>query len=694
MKVYHASNIRNIALVGHGGEGKTTLAEAMLMTSGAIDRMGKTDDGTTVTDYDAEETRRQISISTALAPLEWKSEKLNVLDTPGYFDFEGEVIEALTVADSALIIMGAVSGVTVGTQKAWKLCRDRELPRAFVINRMDAENADYGKVVDALTDMYGTAIAPLQWPIMQGGKFAGFVDLVEKKAYLFDGDKLKDTDIPEDISAQIQDYRNQLVESAAENDEELMERFFEGGDLTHDDLIKGLKIGITNASLAPVFCCAAASRSGVSPLMDMLARFMPAPNEVQAKRGAKGNGDEVDCPCDEGKPFAAQVFKTVTDNFVGKISLFKIYSGKVKSGDSVYNVAAEKSEKVSTVYYMRGKKTYPIDEGLYAGDIGAFAKMQTVSTGDTLRDQSFDILFPEINFPETVFAMAVSAKKSGEEDKVFAGMNKLLEEDPTFKLEKGDGTNDMLVKGMGEMHLDVIISKVKNKFNVEAKLEEPTVPYRETIRKGAKAQGRHKKQTGGSGQFGDVWIEFEPVPDGTTEFEFVDKVVGGVVPRNYIPAVEKGLKEALNKGVLAGYPTIRIRATLYDGSYHPVDSNEMAFRQAARIAYKKGLAEANPVLLEPIYHYDVVVPDENMGDIIGDLNRRRGRILGMNPASESGYQEVVAEAPYSEMFKYATDLRSMTQGQGSYTAYFERFEEAPANIAQKVIESAQKDDDE
>ncbi len=692
MKAYHAAQIRNVGIVGHGGEGKTTLTEAMLFAAGHIDRMGKTDDGSTVTDYDPEETRRQITISAGLAPIEWKNHKINVIDAPGYFDFEGEVIETLSVVEAALIVVGAVSGLSVGTEKTWKMCKDRALPRAFVVNRMDTENANFQKVLDALIDKFGASVAPAQWPIMQGGKFAGYVDVIEQKGFLFDGAKTKATEIPADIATEIETYRGQLIEAAAENDEELMEKFFGGEELSKDEIVKGLGIGLHSGTFSPVFCTAAPAQLGVAALMDNLIGFMPAPNTKEKAAKNVKDGSDIAIACDESKPFSAQIFKTLQDNFVGKISLFKVYSGKVKAGDIVYNVKSEKTEKISAVLTMRGKKTAPLDDAIYAGDIGAVAKLQNSVTGDTLCDNAHQVRFDDLAFPNTAFTMAVSAKKSGEEDKVFGGLNKLLEEDPTFKLEKRLDTGDMLISGLGEMHLDVITSKLKNKFNVEAKLDEPTVPYRETIRKSAKAQGRHKKQSGGHGQFGDVWVEFEPIFDGSADFEFVDKIVGGVVPRNFIPAVEKGLRDAVTRGVLAGFPTINIRCTLFDGSYHAVDSNEMAFRTAARIAYKKGVADAGPVLLEPIYRYEVYVPDEYMGDIIGDMNRRRGRIMGMNPTDEG--QQVVAEAPLGEMFKYATDLRSMTQGRGRYDSFFERYEEMPANIAQKVIEKSKKDVDE
>lgn len=690
MKDYHAASIRNVALIGHGGEGKTSLTEAMLFTSGALDRMGKVEDGNTISDYDAEEAKRGISISSSVQPIEWDGCKINVIDTPGYFDFEGEVIEALSVADSALIVTSAVSGDTVGAQKAWKLCKKRTLPRAFVVNRMDVENADYEKTVNELIAAYGSSVSPLQWPIHENGNFVGYVNLWNKMSYRFDGTDVKECPIPDEIADLVQEHRNALVETAAENDEELMERFFDGGDLSNDDMALGLQLAITSGNLVPVFCTSAPTAAGVFPLLKAIVKLLPSPLDVPGKE-AEGGVIE----CNEDDAFSAQVFKTVSDNFVGRISLFRIYSGKIEPGETVFNPNTEKNEKISAVYTMKGKKTYPVETALYAGDIGAFAKLQSTVTGETLCTPDADIVFPPIEFPHTAFFLQVSAKKSGEDDKVFSGLNKLLEEDPTFQLEKGaDDSGGVLIRGMGEMHLDVIISKVKNKFNVEAQLTEPTVPYRETIRKSAKAQGRHKKQSGGSGQFGDVWVEFSPIADDSLEYEFVDKVVGGSVPRNYIPAVDKGLRDAMQRGVLAGYPTIRVRATLYDGSSHAVDSNEMAFRQAARLAYKKGIAEAEPVLLEPIWHYDILVPDEFMGDVMGDLNRRRGRILGMNPAEdEEGYQEIAAEAPLAEMFKYATDLRSITQARGSFICYFERFEEAPMNIAQKIIANANLDDE-
>jgi len=693
MKIYSTKQIRNVGMIGHGGEGKTTLTEAMLFTSGAIGRMGSVDAGTATTDYDPEEIKRHISIGAALAPVEWNGHKINIIDAPGYFDFEGEVQSTLSVADAAMIVVGAVSGVTVGAEKAFKLCSGRAIPRAFVVNRMDTENANFEKVFDALREKFGPSVVPLQLPVMKGEKFAGFVDIAAQTAFEFDPKQNKTVSVPDSIETEVDHYRSILVETAAESSEELMEKFFEGEEFSLDELTTGIRTGILTGSLTPVFCAAAAPQLGVQNLMDSIVRFFPAPDEAPAKAGVNPKDDsKAERACSVDEPFAAQVFKTLTDAFVGKISLFKVYSGKITVETPLYNPASEKTEKIGSVLSMVGKKTANIDE-VCAGDIGAVAKLQYTATGDTLCDPQNPIVFPRIQFAPPAISMAVTAKKRGEEDKVFGGLYKLLEEDGTFKVEKSQETGDMLLSGVGEMHLDVICGKLKNKFNVEADLQDPKIPYRETIKKSAKAQGRHKKQSGGHGQFGDVWVEFEPIFDGSAGFEFVDKIVGGVVPRNFIPAVEKGLREAVNKGVLAGYPMINVRCTLYDGSYHPVDSNEMAFRTAARIAYKKGCTEAQPALLEPIYVYKVVVPDDYMGDIIGDMNRRRGRILGMNPLG-GGQQEVTAEVPYAEMFKYATDLRSMTQGRGSFTCAFERYDEVPGNIAAKIIEKSKKDEDE
>ncbi|MDR1568967.1 MAG: elongation factor G [Oscillospiraceae bacterium] len=688
MKEYQAENIRNIAVIGHGSEGKTTLTESMLFLSGAIDRQGRVEDGGTATDFEPEETKRGISLSAAVAPVEWQESKLNLIDVPGYFDFIGEMMGPLRVAESAMILVGSVSGLVVGTEKAWDNSRKNGVARCFVINQMDREHASFNKALDQLQRKYGSSVVPLFLPIGEGLNFKGVVNILEDKAYLGVGKSFAESAVPPDISARAKQVREAVQEAAAGADEELMEKYFEDGELSLEDTINGVRKGIADGSVIPVFCCAGVNGTGVQALMNALLAYMPSP----AGRVISGVDPRKNEPakrvCAASEPFSAQVFKTIADPFVGKLSLFKVCSGTLSADTALFNANADKPEKAGTIYILRGKKQIPA-ERVYAGDICALAKLQFTNTGNTLCDIGKPIRYEAIEFPAPSISMAVYAKKSGEEDKVFTGLSRLQEEDPTIRIEKNVETLETLLSGMGELHLEVISRKLSSKFGVEAVLQDPRIPYRETIRKSVKAQGRHKKQTGGHGQFGDVWIEFQPIGDGSTDFEFVDKVVGGVVPRNFIPSVEKGLRENLPKGVIAGYPMVGLRAILYDGSYHPVDSSEMAFKTAARLAYKKGCAEASPALLEPICHVEVEIPDEYMGDIIGDMNRRRGRILGMNQSANG--QQVVAEVPQAEMFKYATDLRSMTQARGSFALTIERYEEVPGNIAQKIIETAKKD---
>ncbi|MGI6004484.1 MAG: elongation factor G [Christensenellales bacterium] len=683
------SLIRNVAIVGHGSEGKTTLAEAMLFNAGVIDRMGRVEDGNTVSDYDPEETRRQISIGAAVAPFEWKNHFINVMDVPGYFDFVGEMAAALRVADAAVILANPVSGVAVGAEKAWDLAGKNHCARLFFINNMDREHVDFRKVLSELQDKFGPSVAPVQMPILQGGKFTGYVDLIGMKAYAFDGKSVREQDVPEDMQGDAQVLREQLAEAAAGTDDELMEKYFEDGDLSGKDLIRGLRLGLADESVVPVLCGAAAPNLGITALMDCIADFVPSPADHGEAAGINPkNDEEVSRKCDASEPFSALVFKTVADPFVGKLSLFKVYSGTLRADSPVHNANIGKNEKTNAIYRMVGKKQVQVQE-LVAGDIGAMAKLAVTLTGHTLCDPAGPIVYPAIDFPAPSISMAVFAAKQGEEDKVFGGLARLAEEDPSFTVGKSD-TGETLISGQGEMHIDIINAKLKNKFGGSAVLKDPTIPYKETIRKSVKAQGRHKKQSGGHGQFGDVWIEFEPIMGSDAEFEFVDKVVGGAVPRNFIPAVEKGLRESITKGVLAGFPVVNLRCTLYDGSSHSVDSSEMAFKVAANLAFKKGLTDANPVLLEPIQRIEVLIPEDYMGDIIADLNKRRGRIMGMEPQG-GGLQKVIAEAPLAELFKYATDLRSMTQARGSFAMNFERYEEVPGNIAAKIVEKAKQE---
>ncbi|MDR1598771.1 MAG: elongation factor G [Oscillospiraceae bacterium] len=691
MKEYSAENIRNIAVVGHGSEGKTTLVEAMLYASGAVDRQGRVEDGGATTDFEPEETKRGISLSAAVAPIEWKDSKINLIDVPGYFDFIGEMMGPLRVADGVLITVGSVSGLVVGTEKAWDFASKYGAPKCFVINQMDREHASFQKILERLREKYGPAVVPVTLPIGEGLSFTGVVNALDGKAYTGSGKAVKEGAVPAYMAEQIASAKEAITEAAAGADEALMEKYFEEGELSPEETVKGLRAGVADGTVVPVCCCAGVSGTGVTAVMDILLSFMPGPAGKVSKGVNPRTGAEDSRVCEAAAPFSAQVFKTIADPFVGKLSLFKVLSGALGTDTPLYNANTDRAEKAGTIYILRGKKQIPAEKAL-AGDICALSKLQYTNTGHTLCDAGKPIQYPDIEFPAPCISMAVYAKKSGEEDKVFTGLSRLQEEDPTIRIEKNESTLETLLSGLGELHLEVISRKLSAKFGVEAILQDPKIPYRETIRKSVKAQGRHKKQTGGHGQFGDVWIEFQPIGDGSTEFEFVDKVVGGVVPRNFIPSVEKGLRENLPKGVLAGFPMVGLRAILYDGSYHPVDSSEMAFKTAARIAYKKGCMEASPALLEPIYHVEVEIPDEYMGDIIGDMNRRRGRILGMNQTA--GAQQVVAEVPQAEMFKYATDLRSMTQARGSFTMAYDRYEEAPGNIAQKIIDSAKKDEDE
>ncbi|HOL91446.1 MAG TPA: elongation factor G [Clostridiales bacterium] len=687
MKDYTAGKLRNVCLMSHGGAGKTTLAEAMLFNTGVLDRFGKVNDGNTTMDYDPEEVKRKISISTSIAPCEWKDHKINIIDTPGYFDFVGEVKQGIRVADSAVILVPGKGGVAVGTEKSWAYAKEQGIPRMFFVSKMDEEHANFFEVLDQLKDTFGKSVIAFQLPILEGEKFVGFVDVVNMKAKKFDKDKLVDTDIPASLNDRIAEAKEALNEAVAETSEELMEKYFGGEEFTAEEMINGLRAGIADCSIVPVLCGAALLNQGITALMDMIVDYMPSPEYKPVIKAVKpGTDTVVELKNSADEKLSALVFKTIADPFVGKISIFRVYSGTLKSDSTVYNSRAEKNEKIAQIFMLRGKKQVPADK-LIAGDIGAVAKLQYTSTNDTLCDPGNQVELDKIVFPEPALSLAVEPKAKGDEEKISSGLSRLQDEDPTFRVEIKAETKQTIISGMGEQHLDVIVSKLKSKFGVDVNLTDPKVPYRETIRKKVKVEGKHKKQSGGHGQYGHVWIEFEPGE--TEDLTFEEKIFGGSVPKQYHPAVEKGLREAIQHGVLAGYPVVNLKATLVDGSYHDVDSSEMAFKIAARLAYKKGLPEAAPVLLEPIMHVEVYIPDSYMGDIIGDLNKKRGRILGMNPY-EDGLQQVVAEVPMAEMFKYAIDLRSMTQGRGYFKQTFERYEEVPANIAQKVIDEAKK----
>ena len=690
MADYKTKDIRNIALLGHGGEGKTTLTEAMLFAAGMIDRQGKVEAGNTVTDFDPEEIKRTISISAATAPVEWKGTKINVIDVPGYFDFIGEMMGPLRVVETAAIVVGAVSGLTVGAEKAWAYAKKNNVARMFIVNRMDAENANYERTLEQLREKFGSSVVPVLLPMGDGANFKGVVNVLENKAYSGKGKDLKEVPVPADMASAIESATAEITEAAAEAVDELLEKYFEEGELSHEEILQGFGAGMKNGTIVPVVPVSALSGIGVAKLLDIMSAYLHSPEEAEYT-GVNPKNDEPVTRKGAGDPFSAFVFKTIADPFVGKLSLLKVCSGTLTGGTALYNSNAEKAEKAGGLFLMRGKNQISVSQ-VNTGDIAALSKLQFTNTGDTLCDAGNPVRYEQISFPEPSVQKAVYAAKQGEEDKVFSGLARLQEEDPSIRLEKNIETTETILWGQGELHLDVVRNKLQSKFGANAVLQDPKIAYRETIRKTVSCQGRHKKQSGGHGQFGDVWIEFRPIGDTNIDFEFEDAVVGGVVPRNFIPSVEKGLRENIKKGVLAGYPMVGLHAKLYDGSYHPVDSSEMAVKTAARIAYKKGCVEASPVLLEPIMHVEVLVPDEYMGDVMGDMNKRRGRIMGMNQVD--GMQQVVAEAPIAEMFKYATDLRSMTQARGSFTMKFERYEEVPADVAKKIIESAQKDEEE
>lgn len=687
MKDYTTNKLRNVCFLGHGGSGKTTLAEAMLFNTGVLDRFGKVTDGTTTTDFDPEEIKRKISINTAIAPCEWEEHKINVIDTPGFFDFIGELKQGLRVAESGIILVPAKEGVAVGTEKSWQYVNNPAIAKMFFISKLDEENADFFQVFGELVETFGNKIIAFQIPIIENEKFIGIVDIVNMKSVKYEKNKAIEIDIPENIKDKVTKLRETLIEAVAETDEELIEKYFQGDEFTQEEINKGLRQGILEGQIVPVLCGAAIENLGVKSLMDAIVEYLPSPNELPTIKAKKTGKDEiVELKIQEDESLSALVFKTIADPFVGKITFFKVFSGTMTPDSNVYNSTMEKTEKIGQLFILRGKKQIPTDK-VIAGDIGGITKLQNTNTNDTLSSTSKPVVLDKIDFPKPSIALAIEPRSKGDEEKISLGLQRLQEEDPTFKVEINSEIRQTLIFGVGEQHIDVIVSKLKTKFGVSVNLTNPKIPYRETIRTKVKSEGRHKKQTGGHGQYGHVWIEFEP--GDTEDLIFEEKIFGGAVPRQYFPAVEKGLRESIEKGVLAGYPVVNLKAILVDGSFHPVDSSEMAFKIAASLAYKKGLSEASPVLLEPIMHVEVNVPDNYMGDIIGDLNKRRGRILGMNPQHD-GTQQIVAEVPQSEMFKYATDLRSMTQARGSFEEWFERYEEVPPMIGQKVIEEAKR----
>lgn len=686
MRQYLAGRIRNIALTGHSGSGKTSLTEALLFKAGATDRLGKVADGNTVSDYDPEEIKRQVSVSTSIAPFAWGSTKINLIDTPGLFDFAGETVQGVRAAESLLICVSGKSGVDVGTEKAYKMAKDASKATMFFVSKLDADHADFYKVFEELKATFGPTVCPIVVPYVEDREVKSYINLIDMKAYTYDEKgEPHEVEMP-DFGHRLGGLTAAVSEAVAETDEALFEKYFSGEQFTRDEIIRGVHTGVTNGSISPVLCGCTTNLQAIDMLLDGIVDLLPSPWEKGGEVAVDADGEPVEVVCTDEAPLAAYVFKTIADPFIGKLSYIKVISGKLSADMTPINSRTGQPERLGKIIYVRGKKQ---EDTAYitAGDIGAVTKLAATETGDALCDPKKVLNFDPINFPKPCLQMAIKTEAKGDESKIASGLQRLMEEDPTIAYENNAETHQQLVSGLGEQHLDVLVSKLKNKFGVSVSLEVPRVAYRETIRKKVKVQGKHKKQSGGHGQFGDVWIEFEPtVGDGLV---FEEKVFGGAVPKSFFPAVEKGLQDCVKHGVLAGYPVVGLKATLVDGSYHPVDSSEMSFKMAASIAYKNGMPEASPVLLEPIGNLKVYVPDSNTGDIIGDLNKRRGRVLGMNPSAD-GLQEIEADVPMSEMSDFATAIRSMTQGRGYFTFDFARYEQLPSNLEAKVIEEAKK----
>ncbi|MEG0943885.1 MAG: elongation factor G [Angelakisella sp.] len=684
MKQYSADRIRNVAIAGHSGAGKTSLAEAMLYRAKTSERLGRVADGNTICDFDSEEIKRKVSVSSAVAPMEWKDTKINLIDCPGLFDFEVGMLEGIRAAETVLIVVSGKSGVNVGTEKAYKAASAMERSKMFYVNKMDSENADFTKVLAQMKATFGNQVCPMVVPYIQNHKVVCYVNLVENVVFAYDAaGQRKERELPDAAADYIAEMKNNLYEAIAETDEALMDKFFGGEAFTEAEINKGIHDGMRTGAINPVFCGSAITTEAIHPLLNAMISIIPSAAEMAGEK-VKKDEQELTIACSESDPLAAFVFKTVADPFVGKLSFVKVISGKLTAAAQVINSRTGAPEKLGKLLMVRGKKQEDIDY-IGAGDIGAVTKLTEAVTGDTLCDQKRIVTCDVATFPEACLSMSIKVKNKGDEGKIAQSLTRLMEEDPAIFYENNVETKQQLISGLGEQHLDVIVSKLKNKFGIDIALEKPRVAYRETIRKKVKVQGRHKKQSGGHGQFGDVWIEFEPCD--SEGLVFADNVFGGSVPKNFFPAVEKGLQDCVKAGVVAGYPVVGLKATLVDGSYHPVDSSEMAFKMAASLAYKAGLPQAGPVILEPIGNLKVYIPDSNTGDIIGELNKRRGRVLGMNP-TENKLQEVEAEVPVSEMYDFATVLRSISQGRGSFKLKFERYEQLPQMLEAAVIEDA------
>jgi len=689
MSQMETGQIRNIVLLAHGGAGKTSLAEASLFNAGAINRLGKVEEGNTVMDFLPEEISRQISASLATAAFQWKANQINIVDTPGYQDFIADALFALRVCDGGIAVVSAVSGVQVNTERLWKEAREQGLAMAVFVNKMDRERADFSKAIQEVESVLKARPVVLEIPIGAEADFKGLVDLISMKACFYEMDgsgKCREEPIPADLAGIAGEYREKLVEFAAEGDDALVEKYLETGELDQEEVFRGLRAGVVAGDIVPVFCGCATLNVGVKKLLDAVVALMPSPQDRGPVKGVDDKGQPAQRMPSPEEPFSAFVYKTIADPYAGKLTLMKILSGTLKSDSGFYNATREAKERFGHLFLLQGKKQVNVDSAV-AGQLAAVAKLKETRTGDTLTAEGKPFLMPKVELPEPALSYAIQPKSKGDEEKVSQSLTRLMEEDPSIKVARDDATRENILSGMGQQHIEVTVERLKLKFGVEVEMKIPKVAYKETIKGKTSLQSRYKKQTGGRGQFGDVWLEVEPLPRGQ-EFEFVDRIVGGVVPRQYIPAVEKGVREAMTEGVLAGYPVVDVRVSLFDGSYHSVDSSEMAFKIAASMGFKKGFLDSNPILLEPIVNLEVTVPDDFMGAVIGDLNSRRGKVMGMDP--KGGVQVIKAQVPMAEIMSYAPDLRSMTEGRAYFTITFSHYEEVPSHLAEKVIEEAKR----
>ncbi|MBI5167364.1 MAG: elongation factor G [candidate division NC10 bacterium] len=691
MKRYEVSRIRNVALLAHGGAGKTSLAEALLFNAGAISRLGRVEEGNTTTDYDEDEIKRKVTITSALAFCEWRGYKINLVDTPGFANFLADAKICLRVMDSAAVLVSAVSGVKVHTERVWGFADEYNLPRLIFINKLDRERADFYRVLDDVRKNLTGHALPIQLPIGAEASFQGVVDLVGMKAFQHQNDasgRFIEAEIPADLRARADEYRAQLVEAVAEADDRLLEKYLEEGSLSEEEVRAGLRRALHEGGLVPVLCGSAYKNIGIQPLLDLIVEVLPSPLERPEVEGTNPKSATRERrKANEEAPLAAMVFKTVADPYAGKVTLFRVYSGILSSDSTVYNASKGARERIGQVLWLRGKNQSPTGS-VGPGDMAAVVKLKETATGDTLCDEKAPILLDPPSFPAPIISFAVEPKAKGDEEKMSSALNRLQEEDPTLQVSRDPQTKEVIISGMGEVHLEVAVERLRRKFGVEVNMKTPRVPYKETIRGTASVQGKYKKQTGGRGQYGDCWIKLEPLPRGGG-YEFVNQIVGGIIPKQYIPAVEKGILEAMMGGVLAGYPVIDLKVTLYDGSYHVVDSSELAFKIAGSLAFKKGVLGSNPVLLEPIMNVEVVAPDDCMGDLIGDLNSKRGRVLGVEARGK--YQGIKAQVPLAEMLKYASELKSITGDRGEYTMDFSHYEEVPAHLQEKIIAESKKE---